>query len=73
MEDYIESIEFLPPGVADAMYVCNLLNQSKMFVITSQGEGLPVAMIEAMTCRLPVVIFDDADIPDVVRHGRKVC
>lgn len=65
MDDHIH---FLPSG--DAVYVCNLLNQSKMFVMTSQGEGLPVAMIEAMSCGLPVVIFDDADIADLVRHGK---
>jgi glycosyltransferase involved in cell wall biosynthesis len=64
MDDHIE---FLPPG--DAAYVCNLLNQSKIFVMTSQGEGLPMAVIEAMSCGLPVAIFDDADIADVVRHG----
>jgi glycosyltransferase involved in cell wall biosynthesis len=64
MDDHIE---FFPPG--DASFVCNLLNQSKMFVLTSQGEGLPMAMIEAMSCGLPVVVFDHADISDVVRHG----
>ena len=65
MDDHIE---FLPSG--DAAYVCNLLGQSKIFVMTSQGEGLPMAMIEAMSCGLPVVISDDADIADVVRHGK---
>lgn len=64
MDDHIH---FLPSG--DAAYVCNLLNRSKTFVMTSQGEGLPMAMIEAMSCGLPVVIFDDADISDVIRHG----
>jgi glycosyltransferase involved in cell wall biosynthesis len=28
-----------------------------------------MAMVEAMSCGLPVVIFDDADIGDVVRNG----
>jgi glycosyltransferase involved in cell wall biosynthesis len=60
-------VDFLPPG--DASYVCDLLNQSRVFVMTSQGEGLPMAMIEAMSCGLPVVICDDADIGDVVRNG----
>jgi glycosyltransferase involved in cell wall biosynthesis len=60
-------VDFLLPG--DASYVCDLLNQSRVFVMTSQGEGLPMAMVEAMSCGLPVVIFDDADIGDVVRNG----
>ena len=61
------NIVFLPAG--DISYLCNLYNQSRIFVMTSEGEGLPMAMIEAMSCGLPVVIFDDADIPDVVHHG----
>ena len=61
-------IHFLP-SVASA-YVCSLLNESKIFVMTSQGEGLPMAMIEAMSCGLPVVIFDDADIPDAIRDRK---
>jgi len=60
-------VDFLQPG--DASYVCDLLNQSRVFVMTSQGEGLPMAMVEAMSCGLPVVIFDHADISDVVLHG----
>lgn len=59
-------IDFIPSGGAD--HVCRLLNQSKVFVMTSQGEGLPMAMIEAMSCGLPVVAFDHADIRDVARH-----
>jgi glycosyltransferase involved in cell wall biosynthesis len=61
-----DNITFLPSG--DGPYVCDLLNQSRIFVMTSQGEGLPMAVIEAMSCGLPVVVFDDADIGDVVRH-----
>jgi glycosyltransferase involved in cell wall biosynthesis len=60
-------VDFLQAG--DASYVCDLLNQSRVFLMTSQGEGLPMAMVEAMSCGLPVVIFDDADIGDVVRDG----
>lgn len=45
------------------------LNQSKIFIMTSQGDGLPMAMIEALSCGLPVVISDDADIPTVIKNG----
>jgi glycosyltransferase involved in cell wall biosynthesis len=62
-----QQVYFFPAG--DSPYVCDLLNQSKIFVMTSEGEGLPMAMIEAMSCGLPVIVFDDADIGDVVRHG----
>jgi glycosyltransferase involved in cell wall biosynthesis len=63
-----QNVIFLPTG--NASYVCDVLNKSKVFVMTSQGEGLPMAMIEAMSCGLPAVIFDDADIGDMARHGK---
>jgi glycosyltransferase involved in cell wall biosynthesis len=61
------NVRFLPPG--NASHVCKMLNRSRVFVMTSQGEGLPMAMIEAMSCGVPPVVFDDADMGDVVRHG----
>ncbi len=41
------------------------LNKSKAFIMTSQGEGLPMAMIEALSCGLPVIVPDDADITQI--------
>jgi len=45
------------------------LNQSHIFVMTSAFEGLPVAMIEALSCGLPVVMPDVGDIGDVAEDG----
>jgi glycosyltransferase involved in cell wall biosynthesis len=45
------------------------LNQSKIFVMSSAFEGLPVAMLEALSCGLPVVMPDVGDIKDVAKHG----
>ncbi len=42
--------------------------RARVFIMTSQGEGLPMAMIEAMSCGLPAIIADDADIGEVARH-----
>ena len=36
--------------------------------MTSQGEGLPQALIEAFSCGLPAVIADDADIGEIAFH-----
>ena len=45
------------------------LNQSRIFVMASAFEGLPVAMLEALSCGLPVVMPDVGDIRDVAIHG----
>lgn len=54
-------------GVADRVELTGLLsreevyhrvNTSDLFVSTSYGEGLPIAVLEAMACRTPVVLSD---------------
>ena len=44
-------------------------NAARTFIMTSDGEGLPQAMIEALSCGLPVIMPRDADIADVARDG----
>jgi len=64
-------------GIAKQVHFCGkqdfhklpqLLNQARVFIMTSQGEGLPMAMIEAMSCGLPVIVPADADIEEVAKH-----
>ena len=47
--------------------------QAKIFIMTSQGEGLPMAMIEAMSCGLPAIVSADADIEEVAKHNINAC
>jgi len=45
------------------------LRQSKIFVLTSDSEGLSLSMMEAMMCGLPAVVSDVGDLGDLVQHG----
>lgn len=46
------------------------LRRSKIFVLTSDSEGLAQAMIQGMMCGLPVVVSDVGDLGDLVNTGR---
>jgi glycosyltransferase involved in cell wall biosynthesis len=47
----------------------NWLGDSKVFVLTSDLEGLPLSVMEAMMCGVPVVVSDVGDLRDVVEDG----
>lgn len=46
-----------------------LLNQSKIFVMYSSSEGLPVALMEAMACEKTVIAPDVGNIKSLITHG----
>ena len=47
----------------------NWLRKSKIFVLTSDSEGLSLSMMEAMMCGLPAVVSDVGDLDDLVENG----
>jgi len=47
--------------------VPELLNRSRVFVMTSAWEGLPTALVEAFACGLPAVVPAVGDIPLLAR------
>ena len=49
--------------------IADWLRRSRVFVMTSEMEGLPQAMIEAMSCGVPVVVPDTGDVTTLARHG----
>ena len=46
------------------------LNRAKLLVHTSESEGCPNAVLEAMACGIPVVAMEAGDIPWLVDDGK---
>lgn len=59
-----DNIDFV--GYQSDVYVW--LRRARAFVLTSEFEGLPMAMVEAMACGLPCVVPDVSEIPTLARH-----
>jgi glycosyltransferase involved in cell wall biosynthesis len=45
------------------------LRRAKIFVLTSDSEGLSLSMMEAMMCGLPAVVSNVGDLGDLVTNG----
>ncbi len=63
-------------GITDQVYflgyrndVSEICNAADMFVFMSHQEGLPVALMEAMACGLPVICSDIRGNTDLVENG----
>ena len=52
--------------VADPLY---LYQTADVFLLTSDHEGTPNVVMEALACGLPVVATKVGDVPELVQHG----
>lgn len=50
--------------------IANILNQASIAVLTSQSEGLPVALLEYGLYKKAVVVTRVGEIPMIVQHGK---
>jgi glycosyltransferase involved in cell wall biosynthesis len=46
-----------------------LLRFASLFVLTSHGEGLPSAALEAMWCKAPVLLSSLCNLPEVINYS----
>jgi glycogen synthase len=60
-----DTVEFVG-GVSN---IVPLYQQADIFVLTSDYEGLPNVVLEAMACGLPVVVTPAGGVPHIVRDG----
>lgn len=51
--------------------VAQKCEQSDLLVLPSRGEGCPLAVMEALVARLPVLATPVGAIPDLVAHGER--
>ncbi len=63
LEKNVEFIEYKEP-------ISTILSLAKIYMFTSVSEGLPMSIVEAMSCGLPVIVSNINDIPDIVEHGK---
>jgi len=62
LSDRVHFLDFVPD-------VSRILSVSDLFLFPSELESFGLAVLEAMSCRLPVVASRVGGMPEVVRHG----
>lgn len=59
------------PGILTGSQKEAALHSANCFVMPSRAEGLPMAMLEAMACGLPIIATSVGAIPEAVTEGKE--
>lgn len=57
------------PGAVNFTEICEILRDCDIFILPSYNEGLPIAILEAMSYSLPVISTPIGGIPEVLKDG----
>ena len=58
------------PGAADQTVVLDCWHRAAIGVLTSHSEGMPVSLMEAAACAVPVVATHVGGVPELVEPGK---
>lgn len=65
----IEGVNWVSTGhIYEEAEVAKWYSAADIFLYPSIADNLPLAVLEAMSCGLPIVTFDTGGIPEMVRH-----
>lgn len=64
LEDRVELV-----GSKTQDEVFSILKLAKIFVLSSESEGIPVVLMEALACGIPVIAPDIMGIPELINDG----
>ena len=73
LEDQARQLGLLPNLIQFAGATANiseLYERTDVFLLTSDWEGTPNVLLEAMACGLPVVASRVGGVPDLIQHGK---
>lgn len=56
-------------GFLDGEARMQAFHEADMFALPAVGEGLPMTVLEAMACGVPVIISPGCNLPEVAQHG----
>lgn len=71
-KDYVESVGLRNrvSFLGNREDITDLLNKSDLFVLISDWEGLPLSILEAMRCGLPIIASDVGGVKEAVVHSK---